>query len=321
MKSYRKSIYQISLSALFLALSVIFAAISKYVIPLLHFPNGGSISLVMMFLALANLTLGPLYGLFVSVTFALINLVFDGGFSYNFMSLILDYFLAFSTSIICSLFRKQYYQNKASSLFYSMILFGLLRFICHFFSGVLISWTGDVSQLKPDFQIANVIYSLCYNISYLLPSTIISTIALLSISKALFTLNNSKMMKTLCPYNEEELETNSEHYLLYENILTFLYIILLIASILGSIPMINENTGISFNMYYLGYISLITIIIFDSITIYRIVKYKNKIVPIFNKLKTIKNIDTIYLLSSLVIIAVSILSIVSFYTYGYNTYH
>lgn len=323
-----KSIYQVTLSALFLALSVIFAAISKYVVPMLHLPNGGSVSLVMMSLALCSLTLGPLYGLFVSLIFALINLAFDGAFAYNFMSLILDYFVAFPCCIICSLFRKKYYENNPKCFIYSLLLFGLLRFTAHFFSGVLISWTSDVGELKPNFSPANVLYSFGYNISYVLPSTIISMIALVSISKPLFTLNNTKMMKAICPYKEEELHPYSKRFFFFENAMISLLVILTISSIISCIPYKNIVSDLNFNMYYLGYISFILVFIFDGICIYKISNNRNNEeqnstqgINIKGRFLSIDNIDTLIFFLSYIPLILSIISIVSYYTYGYDFYH
>lgn len=313
--SSKKSIYQISLSSLFLALAVVFASISKYVLPFLHLPNGGSISLVMVPLTLAVLILGPLYGLFVSLTFALINLVFDNGFAYNYLSLILDYFLAFSTCLVCTFFRKNYYQNKISSLFLSILCFSFLRFICHFFSGVLISWQGDVSLIAPNFEKSNVIYSLIYNLTYIVPSFILSTIVLLSISKPLFQLNSSMMLKTLNPYKDDIYDQKEDYSFI--KIVFSISLISLISSIISTIP--YEYQGV-LSIYYLGYITFVSstiLIVLISLNLRkdkRIVSFKNKEIKI-------RDIDIFLLVINIIILALSLASILSYFTYGYNIYH
>lgn len=311
----KKSIYQIILSSLFLALAVVFAAFSKYVMPFLHLPNGGSISLVMVPLTLAVLILGPLYGLFVSLTFALINLVFDNGFAYNYLSLILDYFLAFSTCLVCTFFRKKYYQNKVSSLFLSILCFSILRFICHFFSGVLISWQGDVSSIAPNFTQSNVIYSLVYNLTYIIPSFILSTIVLLSISKPLFHLNSTMMLKTLNPYKDESFN-QKEDYTFIE-VIASISLISLISSIISTIPYEYEG---NFSFYYLGYITLVISIIIIVLTSLNLIKDKRLILYKEKKIK-VKDIDISLIVINVIILTLSITSILSYYTYGYNIYH
>lgn len=313
--SSKKSIYQISLSSLFLALAVVFASISKYVLPFLHLPNGGSISLVMVPLTLAVLILGPLYGLFVSLTFALINLVFDNGFAYNYLSLILDYFLAFSTCLVCTFFRKKYYHNKISSLFLSILFFSLLRFICHFFSGVLISWQGDVSLIAPNFEKSNVIYSLIYNLTYIVPSFILSTIVLLSISKPLFQLNLSMMLKTLNPYKDDIYDQKEDYSFI--KIVSSISLISLISSIISTIP--YEYQGV-LSIYYLGYITFVSstiLIVLISLNLRkdkRSCSFKNKEIKI-------RDIDIFLLVINIIILALSLTSILSYFTYGYNIYH
>lgn len=313
--SSKKSIYQISLSSLFLALAVVFASISKYVLPFLHLPNGGSISLVMVPLTLAVLILGPLYGLFVSLTFALINLVFDNGFAYNYLSLILDYFLAFSTCLVCTFFRKKYYQNKISSLFLSILCFSFLRFICHFFSGVLISWQGDVSLIAPNFEINNIIYSLVYNLTYIVPSFVLSTIVLLSISKPLFQLNSTMMLKTLNPYNDDSYYQKEDYSFI--KIVSSISLISLISSIISTIPYKYQDI---LSIYYLGYITLVsstTLIVLISLNLIkdkRIISFKNKEIKI-------RDIDIFLFVINIIIFALSLTSILSYFTYGYNIYH
>ena len=316
--SKKRNIYQITLSSLFLSLSVIFAAISKYVVPLFHMPNGGSISLVMMFLTLASLILGPFYGLFVSLSFSLINLTIDGGFSYNWMSIILDYLVAFSCSVVCSIYRKQYFEKKPQALIYALLSFAVLRFICHFFSGVLIEWNGDVGSLKPNFELKNVIYSITYNMSYILPSTIICAVCLISLAKPLFILNDTVMMKEICPYSEDKLHFSKNTYLSFEKILFTLFVVCLIGAIVGCIPYKSEEYASVFSMFYLGYISLAVTVIFDVFLIVKMLK-KEKDEDETEKVR--KKYDIFLLVFSLFIIGVSILSILSYFTYGYDVYH
>lgn len=298
---------------MFLALAVIFAAISKYVIPFLHLPNGGSISLVMVPLTLAVLILGPLYGLFVSLVFALINLTFDNGFAYNYMSLILDYFLAFSMSISCAIFRKQYYEKKVSSLFYSILIFSILRFICHFFSGVLISWDNDVSKLLPNFEKSNVIFSLAYNSTYILPSFIICQIALVAIAKPLFKMNDTVMIKTICPYENLEIDETRE-FLVFENVSFLILFSTLIASIIGCIPYSNDT--ITLKLSFFGYITLVIATTFLVLIIRKLWMTRRE-----EKYILVRKIDYLLLLFTLINIAVSLCSILSYYTYGYSVYH
>lgn len=323
-KRSHKAIAQICLSALYLALAIVLGAIAKFV-PFLNMPNGGSISLAMVPLTLAALSLGPLYGTFIGLAYGVINMLMDGAASYHWLSLILDYFLAFSTVGIAGFLKKYYYKNKTWSLLLGLSIFGLLRFVCHFFSGVTV-WSiasGNVNydQIIPDFSFESVLFSLGYNATYVIPSVVIGSILLAVIAEPLFSMNHLNILRDLAPEQEEKF-TKSSTFIL-DNISFYGLCASLIAALIGSLPL-SYGEGSFMGYHYLGYFSLIFALFPSIFSVYRMIK-SDVIYPegtLLSKVfKSEKRFDLFLLIFSLITIALSITAICSYYTYAYDLYH
>lgn len=145
---------------------------------------GGSVTFGSMIpLALICWRWGTKQGLFSAFVFALLQLVLgvsNVAYGQNILQMLaialLDYVLAFTVYGLSAMFRKEG-RNEMVSLVSGIVMTGVLRFVCHFFSGWMIwdaLWPNDKGLSSP-------IYSLVYNIGYMLPDILIAAaIALIS---------------------------------------------------------------------------------------------------------------------------------------------
>lgn len=229
-----RSVASISLSAILLAMAVALAAVSKF-IPFFHFANGGSISLSMVPLTLNALILGPVWGTVGGIAFGVIDMLFDGGWVFNWVSIVLDYIVAFGLAGVAGIFRKYYFRNKTCSLVAGLLSFGILRLFVHFLSGCTVMWDSEgLSYFQPTFDSKTMIYSISYNAGYMIPSLILSVILLLALAKPLFSFNGNSLMKKLDPYKEEAKpeEENKRNIV----VLSSLSIVYLVTGIFSVIP-------------------------------------------------------------------------------------
>lgn len=166
----------------------------------LHFENGGTITLAMAPLVLMSLLLGPVYGTLGGLLFGLFDLFVDQAFSIHWLSMLLDYFLAFGLVGVASVFSRSYFHKRPFSLLAATELFGALRYLCHFFSGIFLDFGGDnTSSLTPldKITVSKVSYSAIYNMSYILPSFLMTSLVLIILCKPLFLLNRTTFIKTI----------------------------------------------------------------------------------------------------------------------------
>jgi|GEM_PF-442087 len=234
-RSSEKSVDQVVLSAILLAMAVVLALISKY-IPFLHFSNGGSISLAMVPLTLAALILGPVWGTFVGLAFGVLDMLLDGGYAFVWLSLVLDYFLAFAVVGFSSLFRKAFFEKKAWSLIAAFSLFWVLRFVCHFFSGCVVMWTTDTGEIAPDFSGGAVLYSLGYNAGYLVPTFVLCVVLLMALADPIFRVLDNARFKALAPKDVRAESVKPSHWSVLDSSFLLLDGTLVLAGILSVVP-------------------------------------------------------------------------------------
>lgn len=151
-------------------------------------PWGGSITLLSMLpIALFSIKRGVKSGLIVAFLYSLIQFgqgIMDGLFGWGLTTgmliacILLDYILAFTVLGLSGLFRKTLAGQIAG-----IALAVILRFVCHFLSGVVI-W-HSFGQLWEAFYTENTyLYSLLYNGAYMLPElifTVAGAVALLKL--------------------------------------------------------------------------------------------------------------------------------------------
>ena len=176
---FKRNLRALVESALLIAVGFVLSYIKLF-----DLPQGGSVTaLSMLPLLLIGLRHGPKWGLSSGLVFACLQMLQSfwpppsGTASAYIAVIILDYILAFTVLGVSGFFRGRRY-----GLLYAAPLCIFLRFICHFFSGMLIwsYYAGD----KPAW-----IYSLVYNGSYIgveLVLTIAASAALCKTAPMLF---------------------------------------------------------------------------------------------------------------------------------------
>ena len=249
MKSNKYKIYQVASSGLLIALSIVLGIISKFV-PFFRMASGGGLSLAMIPLTFSGLILGPIYGLVCGLLYSIFNMLIDGAFSWGLPSIVLDYFLSYSSAFICGFFRKYFYKKKTWSIVTSLSIFITLRFICHFLSGVLI-FNPYFEETNKLFTIQAVTYSSIYNLGYLVPTLIVSIFISLIIVQPIFKLFNNSIFQVLGSkyLNKENNDSTKEIVISY---LSLVSLICLVLSFIFKVTLVD----ISVNFGFLSIISL-----------------------------------------------------------------
>lgn len=152
----------------FSAVSIALALVLSMV-KIIHMPLGGSITLCsMLFACLPGYLYGPLYGICASLSYGLLQFVFNG-YVVSIPQVICDYFLAFGALGLSFIFRK-----LKNGLIYGYLTALIGRFIFSFISGVV--FFGMYAQ---DYNMSAVIYSLLYNGAYILGEGVITLVILM----------------------------------------------------------------------------------------------------------------------------------------------
>ena len=164
--------------ALMIALGTVLANIKIY-----SLPNGGSITLFSMLpFIMISFRHGVKWGLFTGFVNSLLQMLLGfyappaPGLLPLVGMILLDYVLAFTLLGLASAIAKPF-GNKLVGVAVGTAVVCFIRFMCSFLSGVLI-W-GNLSDGLPAWT-----YSLTYNGSYMLPETVMTTIAAVLIYKA-----------------------------------------------------------------------------------------------------------------------------------------
>lgn len=163
--------------ALMIAIGTVLANIKIYTLP-----NGGSVTLFSMLpFVLVSFRHGVKWGLFTGFVNSLLQMLL--GFwappSPTFWAfagmILLDYVIAFTALGLACVFAKPF-SNRTVGVGVGTAAVCIIRFLCSFLSGVLI-W-GNLSEGLPAWT-----YSLGYNASYMLPETILTTVAAVLLAK------------------------------------------------------------------------------------------------------------------------------------------
>lgn len=151
------------------AIALIFSEIKLF-----QMPQGGSVSLVMVPIALIAVRRGIMAGIVTGAVVGLLQLFF-GGYVVHPVQLLLDYPLAFAALGLSGVIAISRFENRASRVraIWGSLLIGVLgRFVCHFASGVI--WFGEFAPEGTPVAV----YSFLYNITYLIPEMIITGVVL-----------------------------------------------------------------------------------------------------------------------------------------------
>ncbi|MBN6189454.1 energy-coupled thiamine transporter ThiT [Aneurinibacillus sp. BA2021] len=136
--------------------------------------QGGSISLVMIPIVLLSFRRGVKAGLAAGLIVGLLKLMI-GGSIYHPIQALLDYPIPYAAIGLSGLFAARMAGKSASRAraVAGITLAAVIRFTCHFASGVI--WFGSFAP--EGMPVA--LYSLLYNISYLVPEIIINSAVIL----------------------------------------------------------------------------------------------------------------------------------------------
>ncbi len=161
-----KQLYKICESAVLIALSI---ALMPIEIPGPAF--GGDIDLVMIPLFILAYRNGLLYGIASGGAFGFLKCLIGGGIGWGLPSVLLDYVLAYAAVGFAGIFK-----GKSWAIELSTFIGCLARFIIHFISGVTLYMITVPTEVA-GITIANpVLYSIVYNMFYMLPNTIIAIV-------------------------------------------------------------------------------------------------------------------------------------------------
>lgn len=186
-KKSKKYLYNLTLSAIMIALATALSFIKIYKLPL-----GGSVTLLSMLpIIMLSAMLGIKWGVSTAFVYSLIQLflgiALDGLLGWGLTptmligTILLDYILAFSLLGLGGIFAKK---GKAGICFGTALALSL-RFLSHFLSGFIIF--KNLEQFEAFGKLfANrpALYSIVYNGSYMLPELIITTISAVLILNA-----------------------------------------------------------------------------------------------------------------------------------------
>jgi thiamine transporter len=139
------------------ALAIAIAFVLSY-IRVVRFPNGGSITVASMLpIFVFAYIAGPRAGIAVGLCYGMLQFIQDAYFV-HWAQFLLDYPIAFALLGLSGLFKERLYLGA--------IVGSLGRFIAHFISGIVFfaTYAGDQNVF---------LYSFLYNISYILPDTLI----------------------------------------------------------------------------------------------------------------------------------------------------
>lgn len=148
-------------------------------IKLFTMPNGGSITLVSMLpFILVSYRHGVRWGMFTGLVNSLLQMMIGwwappaGTVSAFLGMILLDYVLAFTVLGLAALFAKPFGGvRRPLGVVMGTLCVCSIRFVCSFLSGFLI-W----GSLMTD-GVGAVLYSLQYNLSYMLPETVLTVVA------------------------------------------------------------------------------------------------------------------------------------------------
>ena len=168
----KQKIRRVAESAVMLALATVLSEFAVF-----KLPYGGSVTLFSQVPMVAlSYRYGIKWGAFSGMVMGVIQMLFGlGNFSYvsgvaAYLILIFaDYVVAFGCLGFGGMFRDKI-KNPALSLSLGGVVVSVIRFVCHFISGVTI-W-GDYSG----GAMSAVWYSVTYNASYMMPELIITLV-------------------------------------------------------------------------------------------------------------------------------------------------
>ena len=163
-------------SAIFVAIAVVLNMIRINILP-----QGGSVNLVLIPLAVLSLRWGLGWGMASGLVFGLIKAIMGGGFAWGWQSLLMDYFLSGTVIGLAGLF----YRQGSWRAVLALVVGGVAQYVVHWMAGALIwaEWMPEEFLGMP--MVSPWFYSLLYNGLYMVPNIIICAVILAILVKPL----------------------------------------------------------------------------------------------------------------------------------------
>ena len=155
--------------AVLIAIALILGQLRLY-----EFPNGGSISLEMLPMFIFITRWGFRNGLIGCFAFGILQIFVEGAISWGWVSMILDFIVAFGVMGLGGLFR--------GKIWPASIVAAAARFVVHFISGI------TVYRILVPTELFNLtftnpwIYSLAYNGSYIVVDLVLCLVVIAALS-------------------------------------------------------------------------------------------------------------------------------------------
>lgn len=183
----KEKIRRLAESAIMLAMSTILAQLAVFKLPF-----GGSVTLFSQLpMVVISYRYGVRWGAFSGLVMAVIQLLFGlenftwvSGVGAYLILIFADYIVAFGVLGLGGMFKGKI-KSQATALALGSVVVSLVRYACHFISGVTIwsSYAEGMSVWE---------YSLTYNGSYMIPETIITAIGALLVG-SIFDLSSPEL--------------------------------------------------------------------------------------------------------------------------------
>ncbi len=158
MRTSSKGIQMLAEGGVLIALALALGLMRPY-----EFPNGGSISLEMLPLFVFCIRWGFGRGLLACTAFGILQVFVQGAVAYSWVSIILDYIVAFMPLCLCGLGK-----GKPGGLFWGSALGAFGRFLIHFISGITIYRILAPTEVLGTTFDNPYLYSAVYNGSYII---------------------------------------------------------------------------------------------------------------------------------------------------------
>lgn len=158
--------------AIFAAIAVVF---NEFISPFQLWPNGGSITLVMIPIAVIAFRRGLVPGILTGLITGVILTIMPSAYRVYPIQILLDYPLAFASLGVAGWVSLKKYSHPSQKALWAgigLLTAGTLRFLMHYLSGVIF-----FAEFAPKGQ-SVYLYSLFYNATYILPEIILATIVM-----------------------------------------------------------------------------------------------------------------------------------------------
>lgn len=175
----KPNLKKLTVSAIVIALSTVLSEL----IPSISLPMGGSITVLSMVpVCLIGIMFGTKWGVLANLVYGGIQLIFGAGnlayatwWGAVVAIILFDYVIAYGVLGLSGVFKKVI-KNKALAAVLGVILVCVLRYLCHFITGVTV-WR-EIADLW-----GAVWYSITYNATYMVPEIITTPLAVFLLVK------------------------------------------------------------------------------------------------------------------------------------------